>query len=77
MAKKEKEKKKIKVKGEKVKKNKESFMKGLKKELKLVKWPSMKELVKYTGATIILCIILVIFFQCLDIILAFIKGLFV
>ena len=79
MAKKEKEEKAKKVgKEKKIKKekNKEGFVKGLKKEIKLVKWPSSKELIKYTIATIIFCIVLVAFFQCLDIILAFIKGMF-
>ncbi len=75
MAKKEKEVKKAK----KEKKNKNtngSFFKNVKKEMKLVKWPSSKELIKYTIATIIFCIVLVIFFQFLDVILAFIKGMF-
>ena len=75
MAKKEKEVKKAK----KEKKNKNtngSFFKNVKKEMKLVKLPSSKELIKYTIATIIFCIVLVIFFQFLDVILAFIKGMF-
>ena len=55
---------------------KESFAKGIKKEMKLVKWPTSKELIKYTIATIVFCIILIIFFQFLDVILAFIKGMF-
>ncbi len=60
----------------KEKKAKESFAKGIKKEMKLVKWPTSKELIKYTIATIVFCIILIIFFQFLDVILAFIKGMF-
>ncbi len=83
MAKKEekivKEEKKVKkvnkTKKEKKNKNKEGLVTGVKKELKMVKWPTIKELIKYTGAVIILCIILVAFFQCLDIILAYIKGM--
>ncbi len=66
-----------KVKDKEKKTKKENLIKGIRKELKMVKWPTIKELVKYTGATIVLCIILVAFFQCLDIILAFIKGMFV
>lgn len=55
---------------------KESFIKGIKKELKLVKWPDAKEIVKYTIATIVFCVILVAFFELLNVILAYIKGLF-
>lgn len=55
---------------------KEGFIKGIKKELKLVKWPDAKEIIKYTIATIVFCIILVAFFELLNIILAYIKGLF-
>ena len=52
---------------------KESYIKGIKKELKLVKWPDAKEIVKYTIATIVFCIILVAFFMLLNLIFAFIK----
>lgn len=55
---------------------KEKFSVGLKKELKLVKWPTVKEILKYTVATIIFCIILVLFFELLNIVLAFVKGMF-
>ncbi len=77
MAKEVKEKKDKKVKKVAEKKTKkESFTKGIKKELKLVKWPSAKEIIKYTIATVIFCVILVIFFEILNMILAYIKGLF-
>ena len=58
---------------EKVKK--EGFFKGVKKELKLVKWPEGKEIVKYTIATVVFCIVLVAFFELLNLIMAFVKGL--
>jgi len=57
-------------------KNKEKFFAGLKKELKLVKWPTFKEIIKYTIATIIFCVVLVAFFELLNVIMAFVKGLF-
>ena len=57
-------------------KNKESYFKNLKKEIKMVKWPSGKEIIKYTGATIVFCIILIGVFECLDLILAYIKEFF-
>lgn len=55
---------------------KEKFMTGVKKELKLVKWPSAKDILKYTIATILFCIILVIFFELLNFGMAYVKGLF-
>ena len=55
---------------------KEKFFAGIKKELKLVKWPTWKEIFKYTIATIIFCLILVLFFELLNFVMAYIKGLF-
>lgn len=55
---------------------KEGFFKGIKKELSIVKWPTLKEIVKYTLATIIFCIVFVAFFEALNVIMAFIKELF-
>ncbi len=55
---------------------KESFFKGIKKELKLVIWPKAKEILKYTIATIVLCLIFVAFFEVLNLIMAYVKGLF-
>lgn len=69
-------KKKTNVKKKVQKKQKEGFFKGIKKELKLVKWPTAKEILKYTLATIILCLILVAFFLCLNGIMALVKGMF-
>lgn len=68
--------KKIQKKKETKKAPKEKFLAGIKKELKLVKWPSAKDIFKYTIATIIFCIILVLFFELLNIIMAFVKGMF-
>ena len=63
---------------EKTKKSekKEGFFKGIKKELKQVRWPSFKDMLKYTIATLVFCIILVAFFEVLNIIMAIIKGMF-
>ena len=63
-------------KAKKVQSKKDGGIKGIKKELKLVKWPTAKEIVKYTIATVIFCLILVAFFEILNMLLAFIKGLF-
>ena len=55
---------------------KQSFFKGVKSELKKVKWPERKERVKYTIATVIFIIIFVALFAVLDLALSFVKGLF-
>lgn len=41
---------------------KENYFKGVKKEMELVKWPDFKAVVKNTVATIMLCLIVSIFF---------------
>ena len=46
---------------EKVKK--ESYFEGVKNELSKVKWPTKKEVLKYTIATLVFIIILVVFFN--------------
>jgi len=69
-------KKKQTVKKTKNNKKKEKFLVGIKKELKQVKWPTVKEILKYTLATIIFCVVFVAFFEALNIIMAYVKGLF-
>ncbi len=61
---------------EKKVKNKEGMLKGVKTELKKVTWPSKKEILKYSIATLIFCIVLMVFFQLLDLGLSVIKGVF-
>lgn len=68
-----KEKKKSNTKKVKVEK-KDKFTTGLKAEIKKVVWPSKKEVLKYTVATLVFCIILMVFFQLLDLGLSVIKG---
>ncbi len=55
---------------------KESYFKKVKKEVKLVKWPSAKEIFKYTISTIVLCLILCAVFMLLNFGLAIVKGWF-
>lgn len=63
------------TKKKKVKKGpKESYFKKVGKELKLVKWPTFKEVLKYTISTIVLCLILCALFRLLYQLLAAIKG---
>ena len=56
------------------KSNKESYLSGVKSELKKVSWPKFKYILKYTFATIIFCLILAGFFSILNLILSLIKG---
>ena len=65
----------MKTKKEKKVKTKKPFMNGVKEELKKVKWPSAKEIVKYTIATIVLVVVIALFFQLLNVLISFVKGL--
>ena len=62
------------VKKENSKSPKESYLKGVKKEMKLVKWSSFKEVVKYTIATVVLCLVVCGFFLLLNLLLSLVKG---
>lgn len=54
--------------------HKENYFKSIKKELKLVKWPTFKEVIKYTLATVVFCVVLCAFFILLNMLMAWIKG---
>ncbi len=66
----------------KVKKNetkkvpKESYFEGVKSEMSKVKWPTKKEVFKYTVATITFVLILVGFFLLMSLVMSVIKGAF-
>lgn len=62
------------VKKAKTKAPKESYLKGVKKEMKLVKWPTFKEVIKYTVATVIMCLVVCGFFLLLNLLLSLVKG---
>ena len=51
------------------------FFKGVKSEWKRVKWPSKKEMIKYSIATIILVVGCSVFFYVIDVLLAFLHSL--
>lgn len=53
---------------------KESFLKGVRNEIKKVKWPSKKDMVKYSIATILLILFFAIFFYIIDVIMALLKA---
>lgn len=57
-------------------KKKESFFKSVKKEMAKVKWPKISEVIKYTVATVVLILIVVAFFSLLNLLLSFVKELF-
>lgn len=64
---------------EKVKKQKDrkpGYLKEVKGELKKVSFPSFKEVMKYTLATILFCVVLVGFFLLLNLLLSGLKGMF-
>lgn len=64
--------KKVKEKKEK----KPGYLKEVKTELKKVSFPSFKDVLKYTLATLVFCGILVLFFILLNLLLSFVKGMF-
>ena len=60
------------VKVQKVKKA--GFMKEVRNEVKKVKWPSKKDMLKYSIATIVFVIFFGLFFYLIDLILALLKA---
>ena len=58
-------------------KNKKSFFKGIGKELKQMKWPTGKEVIKYSLTTIGLSLFFIAFFILIDLLASFIKGMFI
>lgn len=54
---------------------KESFFAGVKKEMKHVRWPLKKEMVKYSIATLSFIIFFALFFVVTDLIIAAVKML--
>jgi len=53
-----------------------TFFKGVKKEIKRVRWPSRKHMVKFSVATIITIVFFAGFYYLVDIIIALIKTVF-
>lgn len=52
-----------------------NFFSGIKKEMQKVKWPTKKEMIKYSITTIIFIIFFGVFFFCLDVLFAYLKSL--
>lgn len=51
------------------------FFKNLKQELKKVKWPNKKDMVKYSISTLVIILFLFVFFTASDLIIMGIKEL--
>ena len=54
---------------------KKSYLKEVKSEMKKVKWPTKKEMVKYTISTLAFVILFALFFFGIESLFAFVKGL--
>ncbi len=69
----EKKKNKNKQKKEKKKSGLFAYFKSVKSEISKVKWPSKKDMIKYSIATIVFILFFAIFFYCIDFVIAIIK----
>ena len=70
---KKKQNQKVKTKKGKKKSGLFAYLKSVKSEISKVKWPSKKDMIKYSIATIVFIIFFALFFYCIDLILATIK----
>ncbi len=57
----------------KVVKTKKKLFAGVRSEMAKVKWPSKKDMVKYSVATIFFIVFFGLFFYCIDLLLALLK----
>ena len=58
----------------KKKASKKSFLKEVKAEMKKVKWPTKKEMIKYSITTLIFILLFAGFFYLIDVLFALLKG---
>jgi len=56
------------------KQKKTSFMRGVRHEFKKIVWPSRKNLIKYSVATVLFVILMALFFLLLSFLAAFLQG---
>ena len=54
--------------------SKKSFFKEVKAEMKKVKWPTKKEMVKYSITTLLFILLFAGFFYLIDVLFALLKG---
>lgn len=57
------------------KNTKKSYIEEVKDEMKKVKWPTKKEMIKYTISTLSFIILFALFFLAIASLFAFVKGL--
>lgn len=55
--------------------NEKSYLKEVKSELKKVKWPTKKDIIKYTISTLVIVVFFALYFVGIESLFAFIKGL--
>jgi len=58
----------------KTNKAKKSFLKEVKAEMKKVKWPTKKEMIKYSITTLLFILLFAGFFYVIDVLFALLKG---
>ena len=63
------------VKGKKKNSVKKGYIASVKSELKKVKWPDKKHMVKYTISTLAFIVLFALFFFGIEVVFSFIKGL--
>ncbi len=54
---------------------KKGYIEEVKDEMKKVKWPTKKEMVKYTISTLAFVVLFALFFFAIESLFAFVKGL--
>ena len=54
----------------------DSLFKRVKEDMKEVVWPKAKDVFKYTMATVVLCVIFIVFFLLINLLASFVKGMF-
>ncbi|MBQ7105293.1 MAG: preprotein translocase subunit SecE [Bacilli bacterium] len=59
------------------KEKKESFFKGVKSEMSKVVWPTKKNMVKYSIATLVFIIFFALYFYGIEVIMAWLKSIIV
>lgn len=52
-----------------------NFFKDVKKEVSKVKWPTKKNMIKYTVTVVVFILFFALFFFATDLIIAFVKSL--
>lgn len=57
------------------KQKKEGFLKSVRKEMKEVRWPSKKEMVKYSFAILACIVVLSVFFTASDFVIAGVRTI--